>query len=305
EVYFNMSLFRDDWDMVIFDNPQYNTEEYHPHLKDFVADGGKLIISTYRIDDATGAYFGVEEVNSIGTLPLTVHLWEQDHPIFNLPAAYGATTLNTSLSLGYGTYALNFTTYANATPLAGYSAAHAGAAITLGVGGNVIVNGPLLTVFNEDNDDSTYADNLEIWENEIAFLYFDRPTINHPDDVTYIETETGNEIVWTASADAGPWEYTVRENGSIIEAGHWSGGAITINVDGVNASLTDYQITVFDRLGYSASDLVVLNVTEYVATTTTNTTTTGAPLDPMLLIIIGIGAAVVIVIIIIVMKKKK
>ena len=306
EEYFNMSLFRDDWDMVVYDNGQYNTEDKQSHLIDFVAGGGELIISTYRINETVGAYFGVKMNNTIGTLPPTVYLWEQGHPIFNLPAAYGETTLNSSLDVGYGTYAINFTTYANATPLAGYTAAHAGAAITIGAGGNVIVNGPLITLYNEDTDDSTYADNLEIWENEIAFLYFDRPTIDHPDDVTYMETETGNEITWTGTADAGPWEYVVRENGSIVEAGHWTGGALTFNVDGVNASLTEYELTVFDTLGYSASDLVVLNVTEYIAPTTT-TTTTGAPLDPTLLLIIG-GAVVGVVIIIIIMmqlKKKK
>jgi len=302
--YFNMSLFAEDWDLVILDNTNYNTRDYQPHLIDFVADGGKLIISTYSIDATTGAYFGVQANNSIGMAPPTVYLWEQDHSIFNLPAAYGETNLNSSLDLSFGTYAINFTTYANATPLAGYTAAHAGAAIVIGAGGNAIVNGPLLTVYNEDTDDSTYSDNQEIWENEIAFLYFDRPTIDHPDDVTYMETETGNEFSWTATADAGAWEYVFSANGTTVESGRWTGSALTFNVDGVNASITEYELTVFDRLGYSVSDLVSLNVTEYVEPATTDPGG-GAPLDPTLLLIIGGAVAGVVILLIVIMQFKK
>ncbi len=303
KTYFNMSLFRDDWDMVVFDNTMWTTTSYQPHLVDFVADGGKLLFSTWKIDATTGAYFGVELANALTTLP-TVYLYESSHPIFNIPAFYGSSTIESDLNI-LGTDGLNYTTFANATPLAGFTATEKGAAIALGADGKVIVNGAALTLYYQDTDNSTYPDNVELWTNQIAFMYYDRPTINHPDDVTYMETETGNEISWTATADAGAWEYIVKENGSIIETGLWNGGAITINVDGVNASLTDYQLTVFDRLGYSASDLVVLNVTEYVEPTTTTTTGTGTPLDPMLLLLIGVGAVVVIVIIIIVMKKKK
>jgi hypothetical protein len=60
-----------------------------------------------------------------------------------------------------------------------------------GAGGKVIVKGPLLLSYNDDTGNTTYPDNLELWENEIAFLHYDRPTINHPDNVTYMETQTG------------------------------------------------------------------------------------------------------------------
>ncbi len=298
KTYFNMSLFRDDWDMVVFDNSMWNTTLYQLHLTDFVADGGKLIFSTWSMTVTAGAYFGVNITGKYYTPP-SVFLEDLGHPIFNYPVDYAATSVNTTLSL-LSIDARNLTTYANATPLARYS--DSGVAIAIGAGGNVIVNGPALVFYNEDTDDSTYPDNVELWTNQIAYLYFDRPTINSPDDVTYMETETGNEISWTATADAGAWEYVLKENGTIIDEGHWAGGSLTFNIDGVNASLTEYELTVFDTLGYSASDLVILNVTEYFDPTTTGT---GVPIDPMLLIIIGVGAIVVIVIIIIVMKKKK
>ena len=299
--YFNMSLFRDDYDMVVFDNNNYGTTAYQPHLIDFVEGGGKLVLSTWTLHVATGAYFGVEVSDWIFDPPV-VHLWEPDHPIFNLPAPYGASTIETTLDLGFGTDALNFTVFANATPLAGYTAAPTDAAIVLGAGGNVIVNGPLLVSYADDYDDSTYPDNLEIWENEIAFLYFDRPTIDHPADVTYMETETGNEIAWTPTADAGPWEYVFSVNGTPTEGGRWAGGTLTFNIDGVNVSITDYEITVFDRLGYSVSDQVTLNVTEYIAPGPGP-----GDFDPMLLLIIGavVGGLLIVLVVLWKLKAKK
>jgi hypothetical protein len=205
------------------------------------------------------------------------------------------------LDLGFGTDALNLTVHANATGIAGYSA-YSGASIVLGAGGDVIFNGAFITIYNEDTDDSTYLDNQEIWENEIAFLYYDRPTIDHPADVTYMETETGNEIVWNPVADAGPWEYAIWINGSTDGFEPWLGGPIAINVDGVNASITTYEILVRDRLGYEIGDEVILNVTEYIAPGPT-----GPGLDPMLLLIIGgaIAGVVIILIVFTQMKKKK
>jgi hypothetical protein len=296
--YFNLSLFRESWDMVVFDNNNDFTDLYQHHLIDFVAGGGKVVFNTWDLDAATGDYFGVHYYNSLHDPPV-VYLWEPAHPIFNLPAAYDATTLNTTLDLGFGIDAFNFTVHANATPLAGYTSAHAGAAIVIGAGGKVIVDGPLLVSYNDDTDNSTYPDNMEMWINQIGFLYYGRPTINHPADVTYMETETGNEIIWTPTAGAGAWEYVLRVNGSIETTAHWSGGSITINVDGVNASITEYQLTVYDRLGYSASDVVVLNVTEYIGPGPVG------GFDPLILIAIGAGIAIVVVIVVIVMQKNK
>jgi hypothetical protein len=297
--YFNMSLFADDWDMVVFDNSQWGSSGYQPHLVDFVAGGGKLIFSTWGLNPAAGDYFGVGTMGHIG-VPTTVLISEPTHPIFNLPAPYGADNLTTTLDLGFGTDALNLTVYANATALAGYEG-YTGAAITLGAEGNVIFNGPLLTIYNDDTDDSTYPDNLEIWENEIAFLYFDRPTIDHPADVTYMQTETGNEIIWHPTADAGPWEYVFSVNGTPVEGGRWTGAPLAFGVDGVNISITEYELTVFDRLGYSVSDLVTLNVTEYIEPTGPG----GPPLDPTLLLIIGAAVAGVVIILVVIMQLKK
>jgi hypothetical protein len=234
------------------------------------------------------------------------HIWSTSHGICNYPNNYGALNFTPGYDIGDEG---DLMTVDSAIALAGLSDTNQGGntTIALGFDGHVLWNAYLIDQLTGDLDESTYADNFELWENEIAFMYYDRPMINHPDDVTYMETETGNEISWTPTADAGPWEYVVRENGSIIESGHWSGSAITINVDGVNASITNYQLTVFDRLGYSASDLVVLNVTTYVTPTTTTSTGGGdaAPDLTLLIIIAGVAAGAVIILILVLQLKKK
>ncbi|MFW9810058.1 MAG: hypothetical protein ACFFE6_11840 [Candidatus Thorarchaeota archaeon] len=295
--YFNMSFFSQNWDMVVFDNEQWSTSSYQTHLMDFAAGGGKLVFSTWGLNSVVGDYFGVGLSSTIGSLPIIL-LSAPTHPIYNLPADYAADNLTTTLDVGFGTNALNLTVHANATALAGYSG-YTGGAITINSGGNVIVNGPMLTLYNDDTDDSTYPDNIEIWENEIAFLYFDRPTINHPADVTYMETETGNEITWTPTADAGSWWYVFSVNGTPVEEGRWVGGALAFNVDGVNESITEYELDVFDRLGYSVSDLVMLNVTEYIAPPGPG------GFDLMLLLLIGGAVAGIVVILVVVMQLKK
>ena len=306
--YFNLSLATESWELVISDANYFSALPLNgPRLISHMESGGNLIMRDWRfyISYPLWNYLGFEgEGSTISATPPTIHLWNTGHPIFNLPADYGETSINSTTNY----FATDFTyvsLFDNATGIAGITEIYNenASAIVLGVGGRAICNMFGISEYSEDTDNSTYSDAFELFTNEIAFLYFDRPTINHPDDVTYMETETGNEISWSPTADAGPWEYIVRENGSIVESGHWGGGIITFNVDGVNASLTNYQLTVFDRLGYSVSDLVVLNVSEYVVPTGPG----GQPLDPTLLLIIAgvVIGAVVIIIIIIQLKKKK
>jgi len=98
-------------------------------------------------------------------------------------------------------------------------------------------------------------------------------------------------------------EYAIWINGSTHGFVPWDGSPVAINVDGVNASITTYEILVRDRLGYEVGDEVILNVTEYVAPPPTPP----PGVDPMLLLIIGgaIAGVVIILIVFIQMKKKK
>ncbi|MHA1943955.1 MAG: hypothetical protein ACW96M_06130, partial [Candidatus Thorarchaeota archaeon] len=83
----------------------------------------------------------------------------------------------------------------------------------------------------------------------------------------------------------------------------WNGGPLSIGIDGLANGTYVYEITVFDNVGYSASDSVLVNVTEPAPTTPT--TGPGIPLDPTTLLIIAAVAGVVIVIVIVVVIRKK
>jgi hypothetical protein len=301
DYYMNLSLYSQSWNLLILDSPWPGIFPYFDDFSSFIDSGGKLIVSWHMMD----AYPSSPLYSKIGfgfsaELPDSVpfYIWNSGHGIFNYPNNYGA--LNFTSVDDYGDEGDLMNVYSNATALGGLTETNqaGNATIVLGFGGHVLWNSYLIDQLTGDYDDSTYKDTFELWENEIAFMYYDRPTIDNPADVTYMETETGNEIVWTPTADAGPWEYVLRVNGSIETTEHWSGGPIAINVDGINASITEYELTVYDRLGYSASDLVVLNVTEYVAPPP-------GGIDPLILIAVGAGIAIVVVIIIIVMQKNK
>ena len=304
--YLNLSLNSRLWDFVISDSNYYSAVyENEQYLINHLETGGKLIIRDWRFQ-YTGYplwnYLGFEgNETAISINPPTIYLWESGHPIFNLPADYGENTINSTTDY-FGTDFTHVMLYDNATAIAGITATSEAnmSAILLGVGGRAICNMFGISEYIEDTDDSTYADSLELFTNEIAYLYYDRPMIDHPDDITYMETETGNEITWTPTADAGPWEYVFRVNGTPVESGRWTGSPLTFNVDGVNASITEYELTVFDRLGYSVSDLVLLNVTEYVAP--------GPPpleIDPILLLVIGAAVAGIVIILVVFMKRGK
>ena len=172
------------------------------------------------------------------------------------------------------------------------------------------MNGPLLSLYGEDTDDSTFMDAYELWLNEIGFLYYNRPRVSGLPEITYVEGETGNDLTWGISVDKDPvrYEITLLDAG-LYEEGSTSGNSITINVDGLSASETPYDffIVVTDALGYTASGLGHVNVTE--APTSTTTTSDGGgggvPLDPTILIIVGAAGAVIVIVIIFMMKKKK
>ncbi|MHA2248080.1 MAG: hypothetical protein ACXADY_24240, partial [Candidatus Hodarchaeales archaeon] len=98
------------------------------------------------------------------------------------------------------------------------------------------------------------------------------PVLTRPDDITYEEGDTGNDISWTAT-DLNPGNYTLYREDVVIKTGSWSSNdLIVINVDGHSVGSYNYSIEVYD----SYDDTVIVIVT--LPPTGTSSTTPPPPL---------------------------
>jgi hypothetical protein len=130
--------------------------------------------------------------------------------------------------------------------------------------------------------------------------YTDRtaPVISNPDDVTFVEGATSQNITWTATDD-NPTTYEITLlNGTVIGSGSWtSGNAIMLDLDGFEAGTYECTITVYDIGSNYATDTVLVTVTPAGG---------GLPdiiMDNLLYIGIGVGLVVVLGIIVFVRKR--
>ena len=161
------------------------------------------------------------------------------------------------------------------------------------------------------NVSDVYGNTLEA---EFTVTVYDdtNPSIDQPNDVQYIEGEIGNTITWTPTDDY-PGRFEILRNGTVIDSDDWTGGNITITVDGLTYGTYNYTIVVYDQANNSVSDTVIVKVmpepttpsttTTPTTSTTTTTTTTPLPFDTLTIIIIG-GALAGIVIVVIILKKR-
>ena len=87
------------------------------------------------------------------------------------------------------------------------------------------------------------------------------PTINHPDDISYVEGQEGNNITWHASDD-NPSSYQIMVNGTLFRSGSWNmtSEAITVVVDNLEPGGYNYTLVVYDVRGFSISDEVMVTV---------------------------------------------
>jgi parallel beta-helix repeat protein len=106
------------------------------------------------------------------------------------------------------------------------------------------------------------------------------PTINHPLDLTFITETTGHVLAWSVSSTVNPSHYIITIDGVSGSTTVWDGFIISISVDGLLVGSHTVICTVYDKLGQSTSDTVMVIVTTETGATTTppanqTTTTTG------------------------------
>jgi parallel beta-helix repeat protein len=131
------------------------------------------------------------------------------------------------------------------------------------------------------------------------------PTIDGPNDMSWTEGETGNDITWTAY-DASPATYSLFINGSLYKMGLWniSGEAIVVNLDHLPAGISNVTILVIDMAGNTAVNSVIVTVEPEMFSTTT-TTISVTPSTPMDLLIIATASGVAVIVVFIVFIRSK
>jgi parallel beta-helix repeat protein len=137
------------------------------------------------------------------------------------------------------------------------------------------------------------------------------PTIDHPDDVEYVEGSTGNSITWNAT-DFHPSHYQILDNGIELIVQSWSGESITVMIDDFDAGIHSVTITVYDTFGNYVADTVIVNVTPQPMTSTTPTTAIGTTpntntepsFDTTTLLLIGAGVGVAIVFLVVLRSRR-
>ena len=126
------------------------------------------------------------------------------------------------------------------------------------------------------------------------------PSINHPDDIEFVEGSEGFEIIWTPTDDY-PATFEISVNEVVTDIGSWTSAiSIVLDLDSFDAGVYNCTITVYDFAGNHVTDSVLVNVT--TATTTPN----GIPdwiMDNLLYIGIGVGAVVLIGVVVIFRKR--
>ena len=131
------------------------------------------------------------------------------------------------------------------------------------------------------------------------------PMINHPNDIEYTEGNLGHSISWTP-VDTNPTSFYITRNGVMVISGAWFGDDITLNVDFLPEGIYDFNCTVIDQAGNTASDVVVVIVVagpQPTTTTTTTTTTNGN--SAMTALILGASVTGVVLVVSLLAIRKK
>jgi len=156
----------------------------------------------------------------------------------------------------------------------------------------------------------TYANSAS--DDVIVSVVTDRtpPSLTPLSDVSFEYGTTGHYLAWSCS-DQFPESYSITRNGTVIDSSLWNGSNLAINLDGLSVGVYNFTIVLYDSSGNSASDSVIVTVTQPETiptspTTNSNTTNGGStPIDQTLLIIVGVAGVLVVLIIVIVLVKKK
>lgn len=117
--------------------------------------------------------------------------------------------------------------------------------------GNYTFNITAFDTFNRSTTDSVY---VRIYPDIRA------PIIDADEDLEYEEGYTGYNITWGIEEN-NPLFYNLTLDGTVMMNGTWLGENFTINVDGLDVGVHDYNLTVGDFFGFNSSVIIQVEVT--------------------------------------------
>ncbi len=152
----------------------------------------------------------------------------------------------------------------------------------------------VLTIYDVDHNSAQNTVLVKVINDNVS------PTIQQPDNITYVEGTTGNYITWKPN-DEYPGSYEVMFNGTAIAEGSWGGSYIVTNVDGLAPGTYEYTLTVYDMSGNSATSSVNVTVTPLIPTIP------AGGIDWVLIAIVAAvaGGVVVVVALVYYLRKKR
>ncbi len=162
------------WELLIYNAPnQFQELLILDELYAYVDDGGKLIMTYFAVNNVPThplwSKLGVEYASTLSGTP-SMYVWDASHPIFSEPNDHGMYNY-TSISL-FADDGDAVTVQDGFTALAGTTAdvQDGRAAIVVSDDKQTLFNAFVIDNFGTDEDDSTYEDRVELWQNEITFM---------------------------------------------------------------------------------------------------------------------------------------
>ncbi len=293
DYYLNVSLVDSQYTVLILDIPWSGVTDYYADIDRFVQAGGRLLMSDYHADSHSDSTLWATlgfEFNGEGLNSAPLYIWNSAHSIFNVPNDYGAANFTPYTDYGDEGDRLTVT---SGMALAGWTSTPTigDASIVLGSSGRTLYNGYLIDEFTGDLDDSTYPDNFELWENEIAFIM--RPIVNHPAD---IQMQVGDSVFlnWTINA-LEEYYFVYSINGTDDSLGQSSSSLFSSDLSSLDPGVYEMSLHVRNQFYAGTTDYVLVNVTAAPS----------AGLPVPLLIAVGAGIAVVAVVVVLILNRKK
>ena len=168
-------------------------------------------------------------------------------------------------------------------------------------------SGQVITFLLDDLQSGTHSLSLLLWDAQgnyaadgviIQISEAQPPVINYPPDIEYVVGDFGYNITWIPE-DAYPESYEIFINEILYESGDWNGSEILVFVDGHDIGVYNYTLAVYDSLGQTSTDVVLVRVLAHTSEPPPSNSLT------YILIIVSIVSVIIIISAVILIRLHK